>query len=76
MFLPHVPVQARPLTYLGSDPKPVESEKEMTLSKKPVEHFGLSPTNNLPSLRDKRGEVSLTKHSDYTNYSSLKSLVT
>ena len=53
----------------------VESEKEMTLSKKPVEHFGLSPTNNLPSLRDKRGEVSLTKHSDYTNYSSLKSSV-
>ena len=50
--------------YLGSDPKPVESEKEMTLSKKPVEHFGLSPTNNLPSLRDKRGEVSLTKHPD------------
>ena len=35
--------------------KPVESEKEMTLSKKPVEHFGLSPKNNLPSLRDKRG---------------------
>ena len=63
MFLYEI-VQARPLTYLGSDPKPVESEKEMTLSKKPVEHFGLSPTNNLPSLRDKRGEVSLTKHPD------------
>ena len=62
MFLYEI-VQARPLNYLGSDPKPVESEKEMTLSKKPVEHFGLSPKNNLPSLRDKRGGA-LTKHPD------------